>query len=110
MGITVSVSESVSVYDPESGKISIKETVYVVEANSTNLFGKDIQANDVIKSIQLDGLEKLEVTRQFYVIDYLLQARVGNKGTLVVERMNDKGEMEEVSLRFTISSESIVNY
>ena len=110
LGITVSVSESVSVYDPESGKISIKETVYVVEANSTNLFGKDIQANDVIKSIQLDGLEKLEVTRQFYVIDYLLQARVGNKGTLVVERMNDKGEMEEVSLRFTISSESIVNY
>lgn len=110
LGITVSVSDSVSVYDPETGKISIKETVYVVEASSTNLFGKEIKANDIIKSIKLDKLEELVVTRQFHVIDYLLQARLGDTGTLVVERENEQGEFEEVSLSFTITQASIANY
>lgn len=110
LGITVSTSNSVSVFDPETGKISIVETIYVVEATSTNLFGNNIQANDVIKSIQLDGLEKLDVTRQFHVIDYLLQARVGDTGTLIVERENDKGEVSEVALKFTITPTCIANY
>ena len=110
LGITVSISESVSVFNPETGKISIQETIYVVEATSTNLFGKDIKANDVIKSIQLDGLDKLTVTRQFHVIDYLLQARVGDTGTLIVERENEQGNPQEIALKFTITPSCIANY
>ena len=110
LGITVSVSQSVSVYDPDTGKISIRETVYIVEATSTNLFGANIMANDVIKSIKLDRLEKLEVTRQFHVIDYLLQARVGDTGTLTVERTDENGQTKDVELRFTITEGCIVNY
>ncbi|MBO5261530.1 MAG: trypsin-like peptidase domain-containing protein [Clostridia bacterium] len=103
LGITVSVSDSVSVYDAQTGKISIVETIYVVEASSTNLFGEDIKANDVIKSIKLDGHDELTVTRQFHVIDYLLQARLGDTGTLTVERENEMGEKETVTLNFTIT-------
>ena len=110
LGISVSISESSSVFDTETGKISIKETVYVVEANSNNLFGTEIKANDVIKSIKLDRLDGITVTRQFHVIDYLLQARLGDTGVLVVERENESGEMEEVSLSFTITESCIANY
>ena len=105
LGITISVSESKSIYNTETGKISIVETVYVVEASSKSLLADSIKANDVIVSIQLEGHEKLVVTRQFHVIDYLLQARVGDTGTLVVLR-----DGEEISLDFTISSTCIANY
>ncbi|MBQ7226325.1 MAG: trypsin-like peptidase domain-containing protein [Clostridia bacterium] len=105
LGITVSIIDSNSVYDQENGKIFIVETIYVVEATETNLFGSSIKPNDIIKSITLDGKETLNVTRQFHVIDYLLQARVGDTGVLVVERAGNL-----VSLPFTITEDCIVTY
>lgn len=110
LGITISISDSVSYYDSSTGKISIVETIYVVEATSNNLFGSDIKANDIIKSIQLDGLDELTVTRQFHVIDYMLQARVGDTGTLTVLRENASGALEEVKLNFTVTQNSITIY
>lgn len=110
LGITVSISESVSVYDPQTGKISIVETIFVVEAMSTNLFGKDIKADDIIKAIKLEGHDELTVTRQFHVIDYMLQARAGDKGTLTVLRKNASGELEEVKLYFTVTQGSLTTY
>ncbi|MBQ8145611.1 MAG: trypsin-like peptidase domain-containing protein [Clostridia bacterium] len=111
LGITVSCSKSVSIFDPDTGKISIVETIYVVDTTSTCLFGEGIKANDVIKAIVLDGKEELTVTRQFHVIDYLLQARVGDTGTLTVERINEEtNETEEVKLSFEITNDSIVDY
>lgn len=111
LGITVSCSKSISVFDPDSGKISIIETIYVVSSTDTCLFGTGIKENDVIKSIVLDGKDELIVTRQFHVIDYLLQARIGDTGTLTVERLNEEtNEMEDITLPFEITSESIVDY
>ena len=111
LGITVSISESVSVFDPTTGKISIVETVFVYEASSTNLFGDQIKANDIIKSIVLNGKEELVVTRQFHVIDYLLQARAGDTGTLTVLRYNEEtDEYDEIDLDFKIHMESMVDY
>lgn len=110
LGISVSIIESSSVLDPSTGKIGIKEKVYVVQANSNNLFGTQIMANDVIKSIKLDRLEKITVTRQFHVIDYLLQARVNDTGVLTVERETSPGQWEEVELSFTITESCIANY
>ena len=111
LGITVSNNKSISMFNPETGKISIVETIYVVSSSPTCLFGTGIKENDVIKSIVLDGKDELMVTRQFHVIDYLLQARVGDTGTLTVERLNaETNETEEVKLTFEITEGSIVDY
>lgn len=111
LGITVSVSESVAKYDPTTGKISIVETIFVYEASPTNLFGEDLKVNDIIKSIVLDGKEEIQATRQHHIIDYLLQARLGDTGTLVVERYNQEtGVYEDISLSFEITADAIVEY
>ena len=111
LGITVTTSTSKAVYDPETGLVSIEQTVIVVEASSTCLFGKDIKADDIIKSVKLNGHEELTVTRQHHVIDYMLQARAGDTGTLTVSRLNEQtGEYEDIVLSFSISAQAIVNY
>ena len=111
LGITVAIKDSVSRYDPITGKISIVETNYVHELAENNLFGDKLKVNDIIKSLVLDGKEPVVATRQFHIIDYLLQARLGDTGTLVVERRNpETGEYEEVHLTFEITEASIVDY
>ena len=110
LGITVSISNPHSVYDQETGKIRIEEDVIVASVNNTSfLFGKLLE-NDIIRSISLDGHEEKIVTRQHHVIDYLLQARVGDTGNLVVEREDENGGTETITLSFTITQDHIANY
>ena len=105
MGITVSISDSISIYNPETGKISIKETVVVTEVTSSSVLAGKIKADDIIKSVTLDGHETQEVTRQYHVIDYMLQARVGDTCTVVVSRNG-----QERSITFTITAGCIALY
>ncbi len=105
MGITVSISDSISIYNPETGKISIKETVVVMEVTSSSVLAGKIKADDIIKSVTLDGHETQEVTRQYHVIDYMLQARVGDTCTVIVSRNG-----QERSFTFTVTSDCIASY
>ena len=105
LGITVSISDSVAVYDSQTGKVTINETVVVMEVTSSSIVSGKLKADDVIKSITLNGKETQIVTRQHHVIDYMLQARVGDTCTLVVERNG-----VEKTFTFTITSSCIANY
>ena len=110
LGITITISDSVSVYDPETGKISIKQTVVVAETSSSGLLAGKVKKDDIIKSVTINGHETQVVTRQHHVIDYMLQARVGDTGTLVLERTNSYGRTEEISISFTITKSCISSY
>ena len=110
LGITITISDSVSVYDPETGKISIKQTVVVAETSSSGLLAGKVKKDDVIKSVTINGHETQVVTRQHHVIDYMLQARVGDTGTLVLERTDSYGRTEEISISFTITKSCISSY
>lgn len=105
LGITVSISDSISIFDPETGKVSIVETVVVMEVTSGSILAGKVKADDVIKSITLDGYETQEVTRQHHVIDYMLNARVGDSCTMVVSSNG-----QERSVTFTITAGCITLY
>lgn len=76
MGVTVMTTGSSAVYDPETGAVSIRETVEIHEVTPGQL-GAVFQPGDVLVSASLKGTVK-EITRQHHIIDLMLTARPGD--------------------------------
>ena len=97
LGITVSALDSKAVYDSTTGLISIKETVSVYEVSSGSLADGVLQAGDVLVSANING-NTTEITRQYHIIDMMLDVRVGDVVTLHILR---EGEEKTVSITIT---------
>ena len=98
------MKDSYAEYDEESGYVNIMETTIVYEVNTTSVAYGILEANDVIKSVTIRD-KTIEVTRQFLLIDSILNAYIGDTVTLVIER---NGEQLEKS--FTITQNMITSY
>ena len=85
LGITVSTSDSKAIYNSETGSFTIEETVSVYEVTEGSLADGILQAEDVLVSATLNG-EVTEITRQYHIIDMMLDVRVGDVVTLKVLR------------------------
>ena len=68
IGITVNATDSKAVYDTETGRISIQETVSVYEVSKGSLADGVLQKGDVLLSATVNG-EKTEITRQYHAIE-----------------------------------------
>ena len=104
LGITVSTSDSKAVYDSTTGLITIEETVSVYEVSSDSLADGKLQAEDVIVSATV-GESTTEITRQYHIIDMMLDVRVGDVVTLKVLRGG-----EEINVSITISEDCLTEY
>ena len=104
LGITVSASDSNAIYDPETGLISVEETVILYEVASGSLADGLLMANDVIESVSVNGVKK-EITRQYQLIDLTLDVRPGD--VLTVELIRDGTEM---NIEIEITEESLTAY
>lgn len=96
LGITVSTSDSKAVYHSETGSFTIEETVSVYEVTEGSLADGILQAEDVLVSATLNG-ETTEITRQYHIIDMMLDMRAGDVVTLKILR----GEEKTVSITIT---------
>lgn len=96
LGISVYVSSSKSVYDEETGKISIVEENSVNSVDSGTIADGKLQAGDKIKSVTIGG-ETFEVTRQYILLDAMYKVRKGDTVVLSVER---DGSVSDVSFVF----------
>ena len=96
LGISVIVNDSRAVYDEQTAMVNIVETVSVVAVDETQL-GKDFRVDDQLLSISINGVSK-EVSRQYQLIDMMLNARVGDVVTFTVLR---GGEQTELSVTIT---------
>jgi len=94
MGITVSISDSKSVYDEETGKVHKVETVIVGSINDDSIVKNILEVNDVINSITVDG-KSYEITRTFTVVDAMLNAR---QSSTVIINVTSGGVTKDVSL------------
>ena len=99
LGITVSASDSKAVYNGETGLLEIQETVSVYEVTDGSIAQGILQAGDVLVSVVLDG-ETIEITRQYHIIDLMLDVRVDDEVTLNILR---NGEAQTVSITITES-------
>ena len=95
IGITAQTAESHSVFDAASGRtfVSEKVTVYSAEERAVN-FGLDV--GDTFISMTLNG-RTIQVTRRYFIADFLFSVRKGDVLTIVVSR-ND--ELLTLNLHF----------
>lgn len=87
LGINIDGSDSHMVFDKTTGLTTIAETVKVQSVESGKL-GEEIGlvAGDILVSVQVGDRAELTITRQYQVVDELLNARVGDTVTITIER------------------------
>lgn len=99
LGITVMNKDSKAVYDPESGLVSIKETVALYEVAERSVASGVLFEDDILLRATL-GDKTVEITRQYHIIDLMLDVRVGDTVDITILR---GGEEKTVSIKITES-------
>ena len=97
LGITVSASDSKAVCDAATGLMTIEETVSVYEVSAGSLADGALEAGDILLSATVGG-HTTAITRQYHIIDMMLDVRPGDVVTLTVLR---GGEERTVSITIT---------
>ncbi len=105
LGITVEVIDSRTVYDSENGTVEIDETIGVQSVTEGSLAHAVLKAGDIINSVKIGTADEIAVTRQYHVIDAMLDARVGDTVVFNVTRDN-----KELNLTIKITSECLIEY
>ena len=72
-------------YDEETGKIAIRETVTVSSINEGSVANGKLSVGDVIRALTIDG-NKIIIERKFQVIENMFAARVGSTVTFDIVR------------------------
>ena len=104
LGVTVSAADSKAVFDPTTGLIRIEETVYIHEIAKGSLTDGVLLPEDVLVSATLNG-KTIRLTRQYQVIDMMLDVRAGDTVTLNILR---GGEEKTVSI--TVTEDCLTEY
>ena len=104
IGITVNATDSKAVYDTETGRVSICETVSVYEVSNGSLAEDLLQKGDVLISATVNG-STTEITRQYHIIDMMLDVRVGDVVELTFLR-----EGETKTVQITVTEECLSAY
>ena len=104
LGITVSTSDSKAVYDSATGLMTIEETVCVYEVSGGSLADGILQAKNILVSATVNG-NTTEVTRQYHIIDMMLDVRVGDVVTLKILRGD-----EEMTVSITVTEDCLTEY
>ena len=104
LGITVSTSDSKAVYDSTTGLITIEETVSVYDVSEGSLADGVLQADDILVSATVGG-NTTHITRQYHVIDMMLDVRAGDVVTFNILRGG-----EEKSVDITITEDCLTAY
>ena len=101
LGLVPTVSASRAVIDPESGKISILETVTVGSINEGSVTEGKLQVGDVIRALTIDG-KKITLSRKYQVIENMFAARVGSTVIFDIERNGTP-----LTVSFTITEDMV---
>lgn len=97
LGVTVQTASVYTEYDAEKGIMRKYEQTKIKSVNADGLAYGILKENDIVKSIKI-GDKKIEITRQYHLIDAMLDVRVGDTVILEIER---NGEAKTVSTTIT---------
>ena len=104
LGVSVATSDSHAVFDAESGRYTIVETVSVYEVSAGSLADGVLMAGDVFVSSSFSD-ETVMITRQYHMIDMMLNVRVGDVVKVTVIR-----DGEQITLSMEITEDCITDY
>ena len=97
-------TDSKAVYNSETGYIRIQETVSVYEVSKGSLADGVLQKGDVLLSATLNG-QKTDITRQYHMIDMMLDVRIGDVVEFDILRFGEKH-----TVQITITEECLTEY
>ena len=103
-GIELTAGTSRAVYDPETGKVSIIETLSVSQIAEGSLSDGILEMGDVLQSATLNG-DTLLLTREYQINDLMLRVRVGDTVSLTILR-----DGEEMTVQITVTEDSLIEY
>ncbi|MDR0426617.1 MAG: S1C family serine protease [Clostridiales bacterium] len=86
LGITTKSAQSYGNVD-ENGKAVIYESCKIVDVNASGLASGKLKTDDILVSAKLDNREKIQITRNYQLSDYLFYARRG--GSIEIEVIRD---------------------
>lgn len=104
LGITVSITDSKAVYNTDTGMITIEESVSVYDVSENSLADGVLQAEDILVSASINS-QTTQITRQYHIIDMMLDVRVGDTVTLTILRNG-----EEKTVTFSITADCLTEY
>jgi len=104
LGITIRTENSSAVYDESTGLVRIVESIGIVEVSKGSIAYGIVESDDILVSATLNGITK-EITRQFHVIDLMINARPGDTMYLTVKR----GE-ETITVSIEITEDCVTSY
>ena len=104
LGIGVSVSNSKAVYDSQTGKFAIEETVCVSSVTANSLADGVLAKNDVLVRATLNE-KTVEITRQYKIIDMMLDARIGDVISFDIIRNGT-----EMTVSITVTAGHLTSY
>ena len=104
LGITVTTTGLSTSYDSASGTFVKNEEIMVYEVSAGGLGEAILKANDIVKSITI-GEKTVVITRQYHLIDAMLDVRVGDTVSLVIVR-----DGAEMTVSTIITEESLAAY
>ena len=105
LGVSVITSDSKAVFDYDTGLIRIEETVSVYDVSAGSLAEGVLQSGDILVSATINGTTTVKITRQYHMIDMMLDVRVGDVVTVTVLR----GGVEK-TVSITITQECLTAY
>lgn len=108
MGITLNAFASKSYYDEKTSKTIIEEEVSVRSVTENSLAYGSIKENDIIVSIEKDGVVT-PVTRMFICVDYMLAVRPGDVISVTVKRPTEDGNAQTLKFDFTLETKHFTN-
>jgi len=104
LGISVQVVALGTEYDAETGMINRYEKICIAEVDVGGLGEKILKVDDIVKSIAI-GDRTVAITRQYHLIDAMLDVRVGDTVRMRVER-----EGEVITVETVITEDCLAAY
>lgn len=86
LGISVQTTDTRSVFDEDTDRAYVMETVTVVEVNYGGAAHGKLKAGDVLYSVQIGDGKPQKITRMFMLTNTLFNVRKGDTVTIVVAR------------------------
>lgn len=85
LGVSITANALNTYYNEQTGFLEKQESIVVAEVTASSLAASVFEVNDIIKSITV-GDKTIAVTRQYHLIDTMLDARVGDTVIFNIER------------------------
>ena len=104
LGITIVADSLYTVYNPETGILERHEKIVVNDVTSGGLGAQILKDNDLLKAVTV-GEKTVNITRQHHIIDAMLDVRVGDTVSILIERNG-----EEMTVSTVITQDCLMAY